>query len=223
MTVLSAEFVVRRLKHAATISVSNVDKKSSDGEVPIRLCNYTDVYYNEAITAELPFMTATATPEQIRRFALRAGDVLITKDSETPDDIAVPAFVPDSLPGVACGYHLAVIRADPGLLYPKFLYWSMSSTFVRQGLGAEATGVTRFGLRVDAIANVRLRLPSLEQQRRIARMLDSETARIDGVARRLGGGADSPPQSMCGLLMERRRALVNSAVTGGLDVAKAAT
>lgn len=221
MRSLSAASVVRRLKHVATISVSNVDKKSSDDEASVRLCNYTDVYYNEAITAGLPFMAATATPEQIQRFSLRAGDVLITKDSETPGDIAVPAFVPDALPGVVCGYHLAVIRADPGRVYPKFLYWTMSSTFIRQGLGAEATGVTRFGLRFDAIANVRLRLPSLEEQHRIATLLDAETRRIDGVVHRLGGDADSPPRSLCGLLLERRNALIATAVSGQLDVAKA--
>ena len=40
----------------------------------MRLCN---------ITPDLDFMAAMATPEQMRRFSLRAGDVLITKDSES--------------------------------------------------------------------------------------------------------------------------------------------
>ena len=37
-------------------------------------------------------MAATASAEQIAKFSLRAGDTIITKDSETPDDIAVAAY-----------------------------------------------------------------------------------------------------------------------------------
>ena len=50
---------------------------------------------------------ATATPDEIERFRLERGDVLITKDSETWDDIGVPALVSDSAPDLISGFHLA--------------------------------------------------------------------------------------------------------------------
>jgi type I restriction enzyme S subunit len=56
----------KRLKEVATIAFSNVDKKSEEGELPARLCNYTDVYYNEFITEELDFMQATASPSEMK-------------------------------------------------------------------------------------------------------------------------------------------------------------
>ncbi|MFN8735854.1 MAG: restriction endonuclease subunit S, partial [Betaproteobacteria bacterium] len=59
---------VLRLKHACEVFPSNVDKHARDDEPPVRLCNYTDVYYNERITADTPFMEATASEEQIARF-----------------------------------------------------------------------------------------------------------------------------------------------------------
>lgn len=96
-----------RIKRVCKVFPSNVDKKSNDGEVPVRLCNYTDVYYNDRITGDLDFMSATATPEEIQKFSLRADDVIVTKDSETADDIAVAAHVKESLRGVVCGYHLS--------------------------------------------------------------------------------------------------------------------
>ena len=65
-------------------------------------------------------MQATATRSQIEGFQLKAGDVLITKDSESWDDIAVPAFVPKHLDSVRCGYHLALIRPDPTLADGEF-------------------------------------------------------------------------------------------------------
>jgi type I restriction enzyme S subunit len=124
--------------------MSNVDKKTVSGERSVRLCNYTDVYYNERITAELPFMEATASVDQIARFGLRAGDVLLTKNSETPDDIAVPAYVVADLPDVVCGYHLALLR--PGReVDGRYLFWALSSRSSREQFSASANGITRFG------------------------------------------------------------------------------
>src|SRR5690606_20804429 len=81
------------LKHLAQVSVSNIDKKSVEGELPVRLVNYTDVYYGDRLTPDLELMEATATPAQVRAFRLQPGDVAITKDSETADDIGVPAYI----------------------------------------------------------------------------------------------------------------------------------
>lgn len=110
-----AHWEMNRLKTVAAVQLSNVDKHSEEGQDPVKLCNYVDVYYNDAITADLDFMNATATPDQMRRFRLRVGDVLVTKDSESWTDIAVPAVVAEDLPNVLCGYHLAHIRPAPGL------------------------------------------------------------------------------------------------------------
>ena len=94
---IPAHWKVRRLKTITSVQLSNVDKKSLEGQQPVSLCNYTDVYYHERITADLDFMSATASPEQVHRFTLRADDVLITKDSESWTDIAVPAVVAEDL------------------------------------------------------------------------------------------------------------------------------
>lgn len=77
------------------------------------VCNYTDVYKNDRITDEMDLMRATATAAEIARLTLKAGDVILTKDSETPDDIGVPAWVPEDLPGVVCAYHLGLLRPVP--------------------------------------------------------------------------------------------------------------
>jgi type I restriction enzyme S subunit len=60
---------LRRLKTLARVYLSNVDKTSVEGQVPVRLCNYVDVYHNEQIVGSIEFMAATATPEQVGRFS----------------------------------------------------------------------------------------------------------------------------------------------------------
>jgi type I restriction enzyme S subunit len=170
----------RRLKHLASIAVSNVDKKTVSDERSVRLCNYTDVYYNERITAELPFMEATASADQIASFGLRADDVLLTKDSETPDDIAVPAYVVADLPDVVCGYHLALLRPSQEV-DGRYLFWALGSRSSREQFSASANGITRFGLRYDSFGEVLVPLPPIATQRAIADYLDRETARIDAL------------------------------------------
>ncbi|HVC23825.1 MAG TPA: hypothetical protein VNH82_10440 [Candidatus Dormibacteraeota bacterium] len=172
--------IQRRIKDIASIAVSNVDKKSAAGDLPVHLCNYVDVYNNERITSDLPFMEATATPDQVRQFHLRAGDVVVTKDSETPDDIAVPAYVAEEMPQVVCGYHLAIVRPRAGT-HGRYLFWALSSNHARQQFSAMANGITRFGLRHEALAAARVPLPELPVQRTIADYLDAETARIDAL------------------------------------------
>src|SRR5690348_18403356 len=106
------EWRIEPLERIAEIRSSNVDKKSSPGEEPVRLCNYMDVYSREYITENIEFMKATATPTEIRRFGIERGDVMITKDSETPDDIGIPAVVLDDIPTLVCGYHIALIKPN---------------------------------------------------------------------------------------------------------------
>ena len=80
-----AHWEVRRLRNVAELRVSNVDKHTREGETLVRLCNYVDVYKNDRIRSSMPFMVATATADELERFRLRSGDVLITKDSEAWD------------------------------------------------------------------------------------------------------------------------------------------
>lgn len=169
----------QRLGRIARLRVSNVDKLTRDGEHPVRLCNYVDVYKNSAVTGDLDFMEATATTAQISAFRLTAGDTVFTKDSETADDIGVPAYVAETSDDLVCGYHLAIATPDRSVVDPRFLFWAMSSTRLREQWTVLASGVTRVGLRSDDMTKASVPVPPLEEQRRIADFLDTETDRLD--------------------------------------------
>ena len=205
---IPAHWDVRRLKTIASVRLSNVDKHSEEGQVAVKLCNYVDVYYNDRVTADLDFMSATATREQVRRFLLRVGDVLITKDSESWNDIAVPAVVGEDLSDVLCGYHLAHIT--PGAdLDGRFLARQFSAIGTRDQFYVAANGITRFGLGGDAIRTGVFPVAPIEEQRAIADFLDRETAKIDALVAR--------KERLIELLQEKRTALIARAVTRGLD------
>jgi type I restriction enzyme S subunit len=206
---LPALWETKPLRAVAEYTVSNVDKIPAAGEAPVRLCNYVDVYNNEFITLDLDFMRGTATHVEIGEFGLQVHDVVITKDSESWDDIGVPALVRESADDLVCGYHLAVLRPRKDTLDGAFLLRCLQAKPVRVQLELAANGVTRFGIPKADIGAMALPVPPLQQQRAIADYLDRETARLDGLV--------AAKERVLGLLAEKRRALITHAVTRGLD------
>ena len=205
---IPAHWEVKRLKTIAGLRLSNVDKKTVPGQVPVMLCNYVDVYYNDKIADDIDFMLASATEDQVERFSLRKGDVLVTKDSEDPTDIAVPAVVAEDLPGVVCGYHLAQVQPS-SVCDGTYLARAFVTVGVRDQFSVAANGITRFGLTSRAIGDSVFPLPPLAEQRAIADFLDRETKRIDGLI--------AKKERLVELLREKRTSLISRAVTRGID------
>jgi type I restriction enzyme S subunit len=176
------------LTSVADIRFSSVNKVSQPGEEPVRLCNYTDVYNNDYVTADMDFMRATATKSEIERFGLQVGDVIITKDSETPDDIGIPTVVDTTAPDLVCGYHLALLRPNQDEVDPTFLAKQLAHHRIARYFGQQANGTTRYGLSTAAIANAPLHLPRPENQRSasaLMRMVDAQIAQTKAVIAKL--------------------------------------
>lgn len=197
----------KKLKFLATVQPSNVDKKTVEGEEPVLLCNYTDVYKNEYIDGRLEFMQASATDAEIKKFKVDIDDVIVTKDSETPDDIAVPACIAEEVEGLVCGYHLTQIK--PINLHGRYLFRLFQSKGFNAQFVVSANGVTRFGLPQHAIANAFTPLPTVEEQKTIARFLDFKTAQIDALI--------AKKKVLLDKLAEKRKALISHVVTKGLN------
>ena len=154
----------------ATVAISGVDKHIVGGEISVSLCNYLDVYRNRRLTRDIEYAPGSATPGELARFQLQKGDVLITKDFETPDDIGVPAVVVDDLSNTICGYHLALVRPKPDV-DPVYLAYMFESDVAKRHFLRTANGVTRFGIGMGAISSLVLPLPPLSEQVHIAQVL----------------------------------------------------
>lgn len=198
------------IKHVADVRFSGVDKHSHDHETPAHLCNYTDVYKNDRITDNMDLMRATATTAEIGRLTLKAGDVILTKDSETPDDIGVPAWVPDDLPGVVCAYHLGMLRPVPDRVLGEFLFRAIGSARTAQQFHVLATGVTRFALGKRDVKNAVITLPPVEEQTTICRWITDECQPLDDAITRA--------EEEIKLIREYRDRLIADVVTGQIDV-----
>jgi type I restriction enzyme S subunit len=159
-------------------------------------------------------MHATATQDEIARFKIQIGDVIITKDSEEWDDIGVPSLVTYQAADLVCGYHLAILRPQSDLILGEFLHRVLEDRLVSTQMHVRAKGVTRYGLSQTAIRAVLLPLPPVMEQEQIALQLNSEIERFGAARSRLEDEID--------LLREYRTRLVADVVTGKIDVREAA-
>nr|WP_269751264.1 restriction endonuclease subunit S [Acuticoccus mangrovi] len=153
-------------------------------------------------------MEATATPEEIAKFTLRADDVIFTKDSETADDIGISALVADDIGEIVCGYHLSIARPS-GPVIGGFVKRVFDSHASKGYFETRASGLTRVGLGQYAVSNLPIPLPPLAEQQAIAAFLDRETGKIDALV--------EEQRRLIALLKEKRQAVISHAVTKGLD------
>lgn len=198
-----------RLRGVSRMLVSNVDKLTHEDEVPVRLCNYVDVYRNDFISDRLIYMRATATLGEIEKFRVRTDDVVITKDSESWTDIGVPAYVMHEADDLLCGYHLAMLRTRKDVLSGSFLFRALQVPSVATQFHVAAGGVTRYGLSHGDIRAAQIPLPSLGEQAAIVKYLGHANARIDRTI--------AAKRKLIALLEEQKQAIINQAVTRGLD------
>ena len=199
---------IRRLRTVAEMRVSNVDKHTREGEFPVRLCNYVDVYKNDIIAQAMFFMSATASQDEIERFRLGRDDVLITKNSEAWDDIGIPALVTETVDDLLSGYHLAILRPFKEIIGP-YLARTLQSKAVAYQFHVRANGVTRYGLTHAGIQSVQIPLPPIPEQTAIVRYLNHVDRRIRRYV--------SAKRKLIALPEEEKQAIVNRAVTRGLD------
>ena len=172
----------RKLREMAEISISNVDKKTAENEKEVRLCNFVDVYRNWAITENMipNFMVASAKESEIEKYTLHKGDVCITKDSETKDDIGMSTYIADDIDDLVLGYHCALISPDKSVLDGKYLNAFLQTDFVRKFYELNASGSgQRYTLSLDAIGDIPIPVISLEEQKKKGELLSLIDRKIE--------------------------------------------
>ena len=104
---------------------------------------------------------------------------------------------------------LALIRPDQSEVQPNFLEYSLKSAATQAQIDCLCTANTQKNISMQDIPLLVLCVPHVQEQRRIAAYLDDQTAKIDQLM-------DMRRRQMA-LLKEQRAAMIQQAVTRGLD------
>ena len=185
---------------------------TKDDEVPagIPCVRYGDLY-----TTHKYFISQTRSyisPAKASSYTeIKRGDVLFPTSGETIEEIGKSAVnLMDTQ--VLCGGDLIIFRPTIPM-EPKFAGYALDCTDAQTQKSMMGRGITIMHIYSGQLKYLWLPLPPLDEQAAIARYLE----RVDGSIRRYV----SAKRKLIALLEEERQAVVNQAVTGGLDASVA--
>jgi type I restriction enzyme S subunit len=199
----SAPFPDRRLKFAATINAEALSE-STDSDFELAYIDIGNVDSQGRVHDVVNYRFENA-PSRARRI-VRDGDVIISTVRTYLQAIAPVENPPDNLI-VSTGF--AVVRPS-NLLDQRFCKYALRANRFLWEVESRSTGVSYPAINASDLGDIRVSLPELDVQRRIAHYLDCETARIDGMI--------AEKERMLALLGEKRAALISLVATRGLDL-----
>ncbi|MFO7582447.1 restriction endonuclease subunit S [Guyparkeria sp.] len=145
--------------------------------------------------------------ERLKKYELRTGDLVFTRKGSIGNCRRVPVGIDR---GIIDSDSIRV-RVDPALAEPEFTeLLAHEAWYVAEQLHSERRGAVLSGLNSSNIANLKLLVPPLTEQREVVRFVTSESQQMNATL--------EASREAVRLLAERRSALISAAVTGKIDV-----
>jgi type I restriction enzyme S subunit len=168
------------------------------------------VRYGELYTTHRNFVEHArtfVTPERAKEYTpIEYGDVLFAASGETIEEIGKSAV--NLLHGAVCGGDVVILRPTQQFA-PRFLGYATDAAPVAAQKSLGGRGSTVMHVYPDELREVVIPVPPVAEQQLISDFLDRETARLDAMV--------AAKQRMLDLLDEKRKAIIATAVTRGLD------
>ncbi|WP_447885489.1 restriction endonuclease subunit S [Serratia fonticola] len=178
----NSEWKSCRLGDIGEIKSAGVDKKIVEGEAPVRLLNFTDVFKKTFIFADEINHWVTAPYSKVDGCSVLKGDVFFTPSSETRDEVGMSAVVAADIDSCCYSYHIVRFRIKENwdLNFKAFAF--STPTFRKQvSLLADGSG-QRYVVSQDGFRSVMISYPPIEEQREIGKVLrlaEEETIILD--------------------------------------------
>ena len=125
-------------------------------------------------------MLATASPNEISKFQLKKGQVALTKDSETRDDIGIPTYIADDFDDAILGYHCAMVTPNKDILDGRYLNALLHTDYAKKYFACNASGSgQRYALSVEALNSFPVPMIPLRDQERIGEIFSALDKKIE--------------------------------------------
>ncbi|MBE8970789.1 restriction endonuclease subunit S [Nostocales cyanobacterium LEGE 12452] len=145
------------------------------------------------------------SPSRARRKVCQ-GDTIV---STVRTYLKAISYIDEDNPNLIASTGFAVLSPIRNIIYPRYLYYWMRCSFVVDEICARSVGVSYPATNAPEIGSISIARLHIEQQQAIASFLDRKTAAIDTLI--------AKKQRLIQLLEEKRTALINQAVTKGLN------
>jgi type I restriction enzyme, S subunit len=199
-----------RLCYLGNFSSSGIDKKINPDEELVKIINFTDIYNNPkgVLDSSIDYMIVSTTPNKKAEHSVVKGDLIFLPSSETYEDLGKSAIVNEEMENVSFSYHVIRLNFTTELAHGFKKYLTNNYQVLNQ-FSSNGQGTTRKIIGRNVFRNIKIVIPPIEEQTTIANYLDQKTTQIDDLI--------AKKERLIQLLEEERTAIINQAVTKGLD------
>lgn len=150
---------------------SGVSTSKGQGGHGAPFVSFRAVYNNYFLPEALEDMMDT-TPEQQQRYSVQAGDVFLTRTSETLDELAMSSVALKDYPGATySGFTKRLRPRDASFPYPRYMAFYLRGPYFRKVIENVTTMTTRASFNDTLFSFLDLLLPDINDQIAIGDLL----------------------------------------------------
>ncbi len=197
------------LKHLANIDTSGIYGDEKDGDIFSKIA--TTAQLSQSGVWNLEKMEQRYFSEkEYEKYSTKLGDVIVVKASGSATNIITgkAGYISEKDKGFIFGNFLMRVHAKNGYA-PKYLYYFLISDVTRKRVELSVSATTYPNLKIPEYLSSKIIYPPVKIQEEIVYFLDKKTSYIDQIIEK--------KYKMIELLKEKRTAVINNAVTKGLD------
>lgn len=158
---------------------SGISSKPEQAGHGAPFCSFSTAFNNYFLPPELPDLMDTSIEEQ-EVYSLKEGDVLLTRTSETLDELGMSSVATRDYPRATFSGFLKRLRPiQTDVAYHKFMAFYLRSPLFRKAMDNNAVMTLRCSLNEQIFSYLDLLLPDFDQQVKIGDLLHLIYAKIE--------------------------------------------
>jgi type I restriction enzyme, S subunit len=150
---------------------SGLSKSREEFGTGYEFLSFKDVFYNYFVPKKLTDLV-NSTPKERQRCSIKRGDVFLTRTSETLDELGMSSVALKDYENATFNGFTKRLRPKNNVeILPEYVGYYFRGKKFRSEITRMSSLTTRASLNNDMIATLKLVLPSLEEQKKIAKVL----------------------------------------------------
>jgi len=154
----------------------NKDKNSFGFGFPF--VNLMDIF-NKDIIYQKPLGLVNASQDELNRYSIKEGDILFVRSSVKLDGVGKVCAVANNLENTSFSGFIIRFRQSELFIDKIFASYYLNSSPIRRQVISKATLSANSNINQESLKSIQIQLPSLEHQRKIAKVLFATDAVIE--------------------------------------------
>ncbi|MGB9760307.1 MAG: restriction endonuclease subunit S, partial [Thermoproteota archaeon] len=168
------EWEVAKLSSIAEDIYYGITAKTVKNKQSLRMLRTTDIKNYNVDWNALPFCEVTEKRQDIQRFLLRQGDLIIARAGTT----GVSVLVDKDFDDIIFGSYLIKVRLSKKV-HPKFMHYFCQSHLYWNHVTSSQAGSTLKNINLPILKSLNVPLPPLLEQQKIAEILSTVDKRLE--------------------------------------------